>query len=419
MITRHRRERLRENYKNSGLKINYYPPGELDILIQTDPKFRSDLSDAYQNYLNLKSIEPDVDTRFNEETYQIIRKYGADLHKKDAFFVTKSENDKNNMDAYLQSFKPIQRYKPWLGYETNQILSLAFMLKENPDASACVVFRDKSCRVEHKDYSCDMEWNNDGTGNLITTEKFDANLAGCLRNERKKIILISLTLHGTEVSKRSGREERWAHSNFIIIRKTGESPIAQHFEPHGMYRDFNDSGGLRYALTNYFNRFNVLYMRVEMTCPIGLQAIECDYKDRDCKDIKNDPGGYCAAWSLFFAQTALKFPHLLTSDITRLVAEVLNYDPKAFRKFIINYSQFLYKNIELLVTDEKVRELKPPPVKGERRSERGETVKATRKSLRKDYIERGGPPKQSMMKLPRNTENKAVEEFIQSHEQIE
>jgi hypothetical protein len=146
------------------------------------------------------------------------------------------------------------------------------------------------------------------------------------------------------------------------------------------------------SLSAYFKRFGVVYAPVEMMCPVGLQSVECRYDDRSCKNVQNDPGGYCAAWAFFFIQTALKFPDLWTDNITILVGRVLQKDPKAFHRFIINYSQFLYKNIELMIMQEKVDKLGPMPkmerrdlasLRGTREGLRESTIKATEKSLRK------------------------------------
>lgn len=344
-----------EEFINVGRKIYYYfvhNEEEAEIELQRNPEFRQFISDSYNMYLNAKKVDPDIDDIAKYEWYyKTIIDYGPSISNLSKLTVANAENDRSNMEVYVKSFTPIQRYKPWVGNRTNIILSIAFLLRDNPESSACVVFRASDCL--RNDHTCTMHWN-DNDSMLETTEQFDKNLKGCLSDDRKKIVLISLYI--------SNIDDDWAHLNFIIIRKTGNGkPIAQHFEPHGNSLSATNQNKMENDLSNYFKQFNCGYAPVVMMCPVGLQDIECDYEDRQCKDTRNDPGGYCATWSLFFVQTALKFSHMWTDNITTLVSKVLDRDPKAFHKFIVNYSQFLYKNIELMILQEKVSTLGPKP----------------------------------------------------------
>lgn len=157
------------------------------------------------------------------------------------------------------------------------------------------------------------------------------------------------------------------------------------------------------------SRANTSFVSV---CPIGLQAVECEYEDRACKKVRAESAGYCAAWSYFMLQTALKFPDLWTDDLIVLAAKALDNDPKAFRKFISNYGQFLYKNIELMIIDEKIR--KPVPwklEKGTREGQRPATKEATEKARRRYMKAKRG----EMWKWdPRTYMEEMAEKFIES-----
>jgi hypothetical protein len=376
------RERIVQDFIKAHEHIGYLSssPDDAQIKLQRDPSFRQAVAESYDKYVNVKKVDPKVlDTAMQYWYYRFVRDFGPKVKNMAKMTVMNAENARENMEAYVQAFAPVQRYKPWSA-------STAFLIKDNPDASACVVFRDKSCIDD--EYRCSMVWEDDDS-KLSTGASFNTNLKGCLQNPNKKIVVIPMTLEGTRHAG-SDRERHWAHSNFIIIRKNpGHTPVAQHFEPHGRESAAHNDWRMERQLKEYFQRFGVLYAPVYMMCPVGLQAIECSFDDRQCKDVRNDPGGYCAAWSFFFLQTALKFPDMWTDDITTLVGQVLNKDPKAFHKFIINYSQFLYKNIELMIYQEKIEQLGPAPkhqrrtfVRGTREGQRPSTIAATEKSLK-------------------------------------
>jgi hypothetical protein len=329
---------------------------EAELALAKNQDFRQLIAYLYDNYLHVIKLAPEIEIKENMSwEYKFMLEAGPKLKDASLKKIVEIQTTKENMEDYIKSFGPIQRYKPWHASKTTMILSIAFLIKNNPDV--CVVYQDKSCLDTGRE--CDMVWDDEKT-ELIIDDIFDKNFMGCLQNNNKKFVIMQLTLIG----------KNWAHANFIIIKKQlGMKPIAQHFEPHGkMMKDTRGYSKMEYDLAQYFRRFGILYANPSMMCPYGLQKIECGYKDRRCKDVRNDPGGYCAAWTFFFLQTALQFPDLWTSDITQLVAEVLNKDPKQFHKFIVNYSQFLYKNIELLILEERVRET-------------GEEVPSKRKAL--------------------------------------
>ena len=62
-------------------------------------------------------------------------------------------------------------------------------------------------------------------------------------------------------------------------------------------------------------------------------------------DIK-DPGGFCCAWSLYYADLRVKYPRLSSEDIISNTLKILGNNPEVFRNFIrgqVSFLNSLYK----------------------------------------------------------------------------
>ena len=56
-----------------------------------------------------------------------------------------------------------------------------------------------------------------------------------------------------------------------------------------------------------------------------------------------DPGGYCCAWSFFYANLRLKYPRLSGAEIIRKSMDIIGTNPKTFRSFIHGQVKYLHK----------------------------------------------------------------------------
>lgn len=148
------------------------------------------------------------------------------------------------------------------------------------------------------------------------------------------------------------------HSNILIYRR--QYNHFEHFEPHGMSFNNDDSqtSNINYLLTTFIERVNtLLYMR-DGSPPItfirssevypskkGFQAIE---EESTLFRTTDEPNGYCASWSMFFAEMCLKNP---TKTSNELIRYIILYIPKDkskneyLRRLIRGYSYFVNEKI--------------------------------------------------------------------------
>jgi hypothetical protein len=148
------------------------------------------------------------------------------------------------------------------------------------------------------------------------------------------------------------------HFNLLVYKVNNNE--VEHFEPHGgEYRgnerlQESSKKVMEYFVKNlniYLKRnglHTAKYVEASEVCPYirGLQDIEGSSK---LKTVKIEPGGYCAAWSLFFAELNLKNPHLTSIEI---LDNIYNYlttkesGPNYLRSVIRGYAGYIYQNVD-------------------------------------------------------------------------
>ena len=155
-----------------------------------------------------------------------------------------------------------------------------------------------------------------------------------IQTTKEEIIIIPLRL----VIKSS------AHANMLIYRKS--LGVIEHYEPHGAV-----FGGL--DETNYINnkvpliletiikkmntmnkdanyqyyKNNITYLGPNTVCPItgtGLQALE-NKLVIPSEVQKREGGGFCALWSIFWAEMVLSNPHVPTEDLQDYIMDSLDF----------------------------------------------------------------------------------------------
>ena len=112
------------------------------------------------------------------------------------------------------------------------------------------------------------------------------------------------------------------HANMIIFNPYRNE--AERFEPHGPNTVIN---GFNHAnITNELRKFVALidpelkFVPSHKTCPIGFKAFQRFDTNKPSRQkidgtyIK-DPGGYCCAWSFFYADLRMKYPKASGSEI--------------------------------------------------------------------------------------------------------
>lgn len=166
--------------------------------------------------------------------------------------------------------------------------------------------------------------------------------------KRKRMLVVPFTVD-------SGR-----HANMIIFNIFRNE--VERFEPHGsktMIDGFNDSK-INKDLANLVKQLNLdlKFIPSHKTCPVGYNAYQ--YYDTAERKKSNtysvpiiDPGGYCCAWSFFYADLRLKYPRLSGADILQKSISIIGDNPQHFRRFIRGQTQYLYKMISKIHKDNR------------------------------------------------------------------
>jgi hypothetical protein len=148
------------------------------------------------------------------------------------------------------------------------------------------------------------------------------------------------------------------HFNLLVYKVNNNE--VEHFEPHGGEYTGNErlQDSSKKVMEYFVNILNIhlkrnglhiaKYVEASEVCPYirGLQDIEGLSK---LKTLKIEPGGYCAAWGLFFAELNLKNHHLTSSEI---LDNIYNYlttkesGPNYLRSVIRGYAGYIYQNVD-------------------------------------------------------------------------
>lgn len=127
------------------------------------------------------------------------------------------------------------------------------------------------------------------------------------------------------------------HANYIVYDKY--TRIMERFEPHGIIIDnILDEKIVKLFIDNMGADFIKTYLRPLDFCPyLGFQNIEV----LEGKKQYMDPGGFCAAWSAWYADLRLTNPQLGRKEVIELAMNKMQKSPKYFTKYIRNYAEFL------------------------------------------------------------------------------
>lgn len=150
------------------------------------------------------------------------------------------------------------------------------------------------------------------------------------------------------------------HANVLIYRK--KDHIIEHFEPHGAYYSLLNSkiNKLIDTKLNEFMRILNTHLKKKDKPPVklipsndvcpyisGLQALE---EKSSQQKLPLEGGGYCAAWSMFFTELALKNPTIPSNELLNIIYNKLDKDAEKqhnyLRKVITGYVNLIHDKIE-------------------------------------------------------------------------
>lgn len=169
---------------------------------------------------------------------------------------------------------------------------------------------------------------------LHFSENFEKNFTKCIANQDIRFILMPL---GIELREGS-------HANYLIYdKKTNE---IERFEPHGANTPpkFNYSPKvLDDILEEKFKEMEpkIKYIRPQDYLPkIGFQIMDVyEYK----KKRIGDPGGFCALWSIWYADMRVTYENLERKKLVEIMINTLKEKNISFKNMIRNYGMSIIK----------------------------------------------------------------------------
>jgi hypothetical protein len=154
------------------------------------------------------------------------------------------------------------------------------------------------------------------------------------------------------------KTSKGGHANILIYRK--KNNVIEHFEPHGAQysrTDIKTNNLINLKLDEFIDTLNatlkkdnilpVTIIRSNDVCPFidGFQNLE---GRSTMPKLKLEGGGYCAAWSMFFTELALKNPTISSNQLLNIIYNKLEKDTQSnyLRRVIIGYVNLIYDKIE-------------------------------------------------------------------------
>lgn len=193
--------------------------------------------------------------------------------------------------------------------------------------------------------------------------RFVEQFEKCLKNFKKRFIIMPLGLHSLNDCKTIDTEE--AHANILIYDKitntverfepNGGEPITPWFEVELMDIELKKLFDQlsRQFMRQTFIKEPITYLTPIDFCPrIGFQLIQ-GFEEKQTKD---DPGGFCAVWSLWYANLRISNPDRPRQEIVdRSIREITQSNVfqtdtpiENITAFIRNYAEFVVKKAKEL-----------------------------------------------------------------------
>ena len=153
------------------------------------------------------------------------------------------------------------------------------------------------------------------------------------------------------------------HANVLIYRRNDRT--IEHYEPHGLSFDYDINGmpnikpviiyKLMIEFVDLLNQQlmknqKVFFVNSSEVCPIFFNGFQYLEEGNNLKKEKNEGGGYCLVWSLFFIESVLKNPKLNSNEVFEKLSnrfeKNLKNDEYFVLKFIRGYVNYIYTFIE-------------------------------------------------------------------------
>lgn len=130
-------------------------------------------------------------------------------------------------------------------------------------------------------------------------------------------------------------KKRFSHANILIFDRLNST--LERYEPYGFSQSLYDQITLDKTLFAYANKNGFIYISPYHYCPsnIAFQTVDEQYGGQK---HANDPFGFCAFWSIFYADLRLTYPNLSRNKLISFITK--NYFSN-MKRLIRNYAVFV------------------------------------------------------------------------------
>jgi hypothetical protein len=242
---------------------------------------------------------------------------------------------KSEMDFFSEYSNNFEKYEG-----RTSIGNIYYIYLLNKYRSKCLIYdlKDKYMTIDIEDdslpfYKIGLEikilenpTTQDNLGIYRHMNNVAKTLVNCVKNRSETVIIpLIITYMKTKAA---------SHANLLIYRRSEN--VIERFEPHG--NEFRGQGGkkiedgLNYKLFEFcamvnteFDKYKIPRIRFKPAsevCPInGIQSLEEIYNQKLRERGKNEGGGYCQVWSMFFAELVLNNPTIPSNELFELVLQ--------------------------------------------------------------------------------------------------
>ena len=251
---------------------------------------------------------------------------------------------KNKLPSNIKDLirKKSVKHSSWIGTGENLFYGMLYLLKTHKND--CMPFKQFSTKYElmsFENISIIWECYNYGPFRLYLPggpKKFFKNIEKCSNNKRFILLPLFMSNYNCDMS---------GHQNMIIIDVKNKT--IERFEPYGINVG-DEYTEIEHNFDKAFGSFlskmkKYTYIPPQKMCiKMGLQAIEEDNIYKGIATVrKNDPFGFCVAWSIWYADLRMRYPDASSKELLNKTINILKNDKITMRRFIRNYAEFIIK----------------------------------------------------------------------------